>query len=120
MIRPRAEQQGIRLSTNLDSQLGTVEADERKFKQVLFNLLSNAVKFTPSGKSIDVKVLNEDATIHNFAMFTDSAMSDVVFRGDTFSGPGATMDYLFTAPKPGTYFFHCDVHPVMNGTVKVT
>jgi plastocyanin len=74
----------------------------------------------PSGKRIDVQVLNDDATIHNFALFRDAAMSDAVFRGDTFSGPGVTKDNLFTAPAPGTYHFHCDVHPIMEGTVTVT
>ncbi|MCA1834647.1 MAG: cupredoxin domain-containing protein [Actinomycetota bacterium] len=73
----------------------------------------------PSAKTIDVKMTNEDATIHNWALFRDAAMSDVVFRGDTFSGPGSTKDYIFTAPPPGTYHFHCDVHPVMEGTVTV-
>ena len=30
----------------------SIEADERKVKQVVFNLLSNAVKFTPDGGEI--------------------------------------------------------------------
>ena len=31
-----------------------IEADERKFKQIMLNLLSNAVKFTPEGGSVSV------------------------------------------------------------------
>jgi signal transduction histidine kinase len=34
--------------------VGEINADERKFKQILLNLLSNAVKFTPEGGSIAV------------------------------------------------------------------
>lgn len=74
----------------------------------------------PSGKTVDVHVTNQDATLHNFAMFRDEAKTDVVFRGETFTGPGADKHYIFEAPAPGTYHFHCDVHPTMEGTVKVT
>jgi len=33
----------------------TIQADERKFKQMLYNLLSNAVKFTPDGGKVAVR-----------------------------------------------------------------
>ena len=38
----------------MDKRLGSVEADERKFKQIVLNLLSNAVKFTPDGGRVSV------------------------------------------------------------------
>jgi plastocyanin len=42
-----------------------------------------------------------------------------LFRGDLVTGP-ATKDYTFPAPPPGSYFFHCDVHPTqMHGTLVV-
>ena len=40
-----------------------IEADERKFKQIMFNLLSNAVKFTPDGGEITVKARREKEKI---------------------------------------------------------
>lgn len=74
----------------------------------------------PAGKTVDVHLRNDDAAIHNWSMYRDKGLSDEVFRGDTFSGPNADKHYLFTAPGAGTYYFKCDVHPDMRGTVEVT
>src|SRR5581483_6377158 len=52
MIKERASRHGIQLSLDVDPQIGMVEADERKVKQVVFNLLSNAIKFTPDGGQV--------------------------------------------------------------------
>ena len=38
----------------------TIQADERKVKQVLLNLLSNALKFTPEGGAVDVRATAHD------------------------------------------------------------
>ncbi|HEX6792266.1 MAG TPA: GAF domain-containing protein [Casimicrobiaceae bacterium] len=54
LVRERAQHHGIALAQDVDPALRTVDADERKFKQILLNLLSNAVKFTPDGGRIDV------------------------------------------------------------------
>jgi hypothetical protein len=42
------------LSCEIAPDIDLVEADERKFKQVMFNLLSHAIKFTPDGGRISV------------------------------------------------------------------
>jgi signal transduction histidine kinase/AmiR/NasT family two-component response regulator len=49
IVREEALAYRIRLDTRLDPALGTMVADERKLKQIVYNLLSNAVKFTPEG-----------------------------------------------------------------------
>jgi len=54
LIRERAQRHGIQLGLEIDEQLGEVDADERKFKQIMLNLLSNAVKFTPDGGKVEV------------------------------------------------------------------
>ena len=54
MIRERARNHGISLDVRVDADVGDIDADERKLRQVLFNLLSNAVKFTPEGGRIEV------------------------------------------------------------------
>jgi signal transduction histidine kinase/HAMP domain-containing protein len=54
LVRERAQTHGITLKARVDSKLGEIRADERKFKQILLNLLSNAVKFTPDGGRVEV------------------------------------------------------------------
>jgi signal transduction histidine kinase len=54
VIRERASRRGMSLSLRVEPAAETIEADERKIKQVIFNLLSNAVKFTPDGGRVDV------------------------------------------------------------------
>ena len=60
LVRERAERCGVALRVELDGNLGTIVADERKVKQVLLNLLSNALKFTPNGGRIDVRARVRD------------------------------------------------------------
>jgi signal transduction histidine kinase len=54
MVKERATTNGIGLTLESGSDVGVVEADERRIRQVVFNLLSNAVKFTPEGGSVIV------------------------------------------------------------------
>jgi signal transduction histidine kinase/CheY-like chemotaxis protein len=55
MVRERAAEHGIALACDIEPNLGRVQADERKLKQVVLNLLSNAVKFTRDGGSVTVE-----------------------------------------------------------------
>ena len=60
LVRERAQRRGITLRCAVDERVSTVQADERKVKQVLLNLLSNALKFTPEGGAIDVRLKAAD------------------------------------------------------------
>jgi signal transduction histidine kinase len=55
LVKERAEEGGVVIECDTASDLPTLYADERKFKQILINLLSNAIKFTPSGGKIMVR-----------------------------------------------------------------
>ncbi len=55
LVRERAARHGIRLSVETAPDVGTISADELRFKQVVLNLASNAVKFTPDGGAVDIR-----------------------------------------------------------------
>jgi signal transduction histidine kinase len=61
LVRERALRHSIMLGQQVDTKLGEITADQRKFKQILLNLLSNAVKFTPDGGRVDVLARREDS-----------------------------------------------------------
>ena len=52
LVRERAQRHNIALSLDAEPEVGVVQGDERKLKQVTLNLLSNAVKFTPEGGAV--------------------------------------------------------------------
>jgi len=89
----------------------TIAAKNIKFDKKDLTLNANS--------QTDIRFTNDDTGVpHDLAIFTNQSASQVIFRGDVVVGP-ITTDYKFTAPGPGTYYFHCDVHPTMNGAVTV-
>jgi hypothetical protein len=62
-VRSLAAKKHLRVETTLPAELGVLEADEVRIKQVLYNLLSNAIKFTEREKRIGVEARAEDGEL---------------------------------------------------------
>jgi signal transduction histidine kinase len=63
MVRERAARDGVALQLEVDPELTSIYADERKFKQVVFNLLANATKFTPPGGCVSLSAVRRDGEV---------------------------------------------------------
>ncbi len=61
---------------------------------------------------------NQEALPHNLAIYADDTLADTLFKGEIVTGP-ISVDYAIPALAEGEYYFHCDVHPPMQGTVVV-
>lgn len=71
-----------------------------------------------AGKQASIHFVNEDTVQHNIAIYETDAAEEDIFVGEIIDG-GQEITYDFQAPEAGEYYFHCDVHPTMNGTVTV-
>ncbi len=86
LMQPLANRERIIIRTSLSTDLPSVVADQRSFRQILLNLLSNAIKFTRAGGQVIVSTLFEPS-------------GEVVVRiRDT--GIGMTAKEIETAMKP--------------------
>lgn len=69
-IRESAYRKQIHVLSKFDPKMGTIQADERRLKQILVNLLSNAVKFTAQGGTIGLSVtVNMDQKMIEFCVW---------------------------------------------------
>jgi len=74
----------------------------------------------PAGQETKIAFDNRDAgTPHNIAIYSDPSKSTAVFQGEIVTGP-TTTTYTVPPLQPGTYYFQCDVHPAMSGTLVVS
>ena len=66
----------------------------------------------PAGADVSLVFDNDDPDIpHNFSLYETPESEDPLFEGPVITGVESTT-YEFTAPAdPGTYHFHCDIHP---------
>ena len=82
---------------------------------------ANALKFdqadvtVPAGKAFQLTFTNQESAPHNVAIYTDASAATNLFRGEIFSSGSKVYDV--PALEAGTYFFRCDVHPDMTGTI---
>lgn len=71
----------------------------------------------PADDPFELAFENLDAGVpHNVAIYSDDSASDALFVGEIFNGV-ETRTYEVPALPQGEWFFRCDVHPQMTGTV---
>ena len=63
LIAARAEHGGVKLTTQVDSDLPPVRADGKRLKQVLYNLLTNALDHVSPGGAIEAGAQVEDSEV---------------------------------------------------------
>jgi plastocyanin/uncharacterized membrane protein len=73
----------------------------------------------PANEPVELAFDNRDGGVqHNVAIYRDSSAEESLFVGDLIAG-AETVAYGVPALDPGEYYFRCDVHPQMDGSVEV-
>ncbi len=79
------------------------------------NVFAPATVNVTAGKAFSLTLDNKDAAPHNVAIFKDSSAAEQVSIGEIVSSSSATQQV--PALEKGQYFFRCDVHKEMTGTI---
>lgn len=72
----------------------------------------------PAGEEFTITLTNLESQPHNVAVDTEEGGDEIV-TGEVITGPDAETTITVPALEPGEYYFMCDVHPEMNGTIVV-
>jgi plastocyanin len=71
----------------------------------------------PAGAAFDLLYVNEGPLPHNVAIYADESAGEPIFAGEVIET--GRVIYELPALAAGSYFFRCDLHPDMNGTLTV-
>jgi plastocyanin len=68
-----------------------------------------------AGTEFTIQLTNDDHGVqHNIHIFGDATLATTVYQGPFILGVAETVYSIRGVPK-GTYYFHCDRHPQMEG-----
>jgi len=87
-----------------------ISADDLEFD-------ANVIQAT-AGEAFTISFTNLEAVPHNVAVDTEEGGDEIV-TGEVITGPDATTTINVPALDAGEYYFVCDLHPEMNGTIVV-
>jgi plastocyanin len=79
------------------------------------NVFAPASLTVEADKAFSLTLDNKDAAPHNIAIFKDSSAAESVSIGEIVSSTTATQQV--PALAAGEYFFRCDIHKEMTGTI---
>jgi plastocyanin len=77
---------------------------------------ANVIQAT-AGEAFTVSFTNNEAVPHNFSVYTEEG-GEAIATGEIIN-EGVTDEVEIEALEPGEYYFVCDLHPEMNGTIVV-
>jgi PAS domain S-box-containing protein len=109
IVREKAAAHHIRMRADAPEGLGSIQADPRKVKQIVYNLLSNAVKFTADGGQVTLRAGRvpraevgqlSGAWTGRCLPLADSAFPEFLKISVTDSGIGISGDVLERLFKP--------------------
>jgi plastocyanin len=72
----------------------------------------------PAGEAFTITLRNLASQPPNVAVYRQEGGEEIVI-GEVVTGPDVSVDTEVPALEPGTYYFRCDVHPDMEGTIVV-
>src|SRR6185369_16024561 len=109
IVKEKAHARHISLTLNAPRELGSIRADGRKVKQIIYNLLSNAVKFSTDGGEVALQAarvpravvgrLPDDATGRVFPL-VDNGFAEFLEITVTDTGIGISPEGLEELFKP--------------------
>ena len=70
-----------------------------------------------AGEDFTITLVNNDSAPHNISIYSEEGGDQIVLGDTAEAGQSVTVDV--SALEPGTYYFQCDIHPDMNGSVVV-
>ena len=86
-------------------------------------VIANAMQFetpsvtAPAGQAFALTFENRESAPHNVSIYQDSSAKQRLYEGEIFSSGSRV--YQVPALSAGSYFFRCDVHQEMTGTIVV-
>jgi len=83
---------------------------------LLFNV--DTIEAT-AGEDFTITLVNNDTAPHNISIYTEEG-GDLLGEVGATAEAGQTVTTDVAALEPGTYYFQCDIHPDMNGSVVVS
>ncbi len=109
IVKEKAHARHINLTLNAPRELGSIRADARKVKQIVYNLLSNAVKFSTDGGEVNLEAsrvpreqvgrLRDEMTGRVFPL-AENGFQEFLQITVTDSGIGITPSGMETLFKP--------------------
>jgi plastocyanin len=73
-----------------------------------------------AGEPIQLRFSNQDEGVpHNVGIYADDSAQESLFVGDQITGPDE-ITYEVPALDAGSYYYRCDIHPVMDGSLEVS